>query len=581
VISSPLFFALLLAPPDYVGWQGLEIHPRDAAERDVALRLVDELPVHRRTDAEATAPLPALASPQTRAALEVAGIEYTLRIPDVRDAIDAERERIDSAPVPRDFDQWFEEFRDLDEIESQVDAYAQQFPSLVTLADVGTSIEMRAIRSMRIARGADVRPALAYVATQHSREWISPMVGMCIADHFVRGYGVDDEITALLDAIEIHLIPMANPDGYVQTWGPDRLWRKNTRDGTGVDLNRNWAEGWGVEPGSSPDPTEETYRGSAAFSEPETVAISDWIVAIPDLKTIADLHSFGALVVSSWAYTDDPPADLDRLRAWGDALERQMDAIGPHDFTSLHSAEANAALGNASGTLPDWVHATTGVPAFTIELPPPFDGPSNWGFEIPPDAIIPICEQAIAGVMEHARWVASDGALSVEIATPLDGAVFADGPVTIPITMDVVTPGPVEIGLRIDDADVGWTDDVRPFSADDVLFPVGTFSLVATARTWDGATAESAPVTITVDATASESDASTDSTDSAGSSATGETAGGESSEDGGGEVGTGTEGGGAALEPSGCACGVDGSRDPLEAWWLMVPALGWRRRQGT
>jgi len=45
----------------------------------------------------------------------------------------------------------------------------------------------------------------------------------------------------------------------------------------GVDLNRNWDWHWaGV--GSSQDPCSDTFAGSHAFSEPETRAVSDFIL---------------------------------------------------------------------------------------------------------------------------------------------------------------------------------------------------------------------------------------------------------------------------------------------------------------
>ena len=48
------------------------------------------------------------------------------------------------------------------------------------------------------------------------------------------------------------IIPIANPDGYVETWETDRMWRKNmyiseTPGCKGVDLNRNSDVAWGTK----------------------------------------------------------------------------------------------------------------------------------------------------------------------------------------------------------------------------------------------------------------------------------------------------------------------------------------------
>jgi len=45
----------------------------------------------------------------------------------------------------------------------------------------------------------------------------------------------------------------------------------------GVDLDRNWLYHWGKR-GSSKAPCNEFYAGPAPFSEPETKAVSDFLM---------------------------------------------------------------------------------------------------------------------------------------------------------------------------------------------------------------------------------------------------------------------------------------------------------------
>lgn len=106
-------------------------------------------------------------------------------------------------------------------------------------------------------------------------EWITGATCMYLVNHFVRHYEEDgyEEITELMDNMELVLVPFVNPDGYVvgvvnmscslsltpsknvfivqYTWTNDRMWRKNrnpapstTCVGTGVDINRNFPEGF-------------------------------------------------------------------------------------------------------------------------------------------------------------------------------------------------------------------------------------------------------------------------------------------------------------------------------------------------
>ena len=71
-------------------------------------------------------------------------------------------------------------------------------------------------------------------------------------------------------------VPLANPDGYDYSRKKDRMWRKNRRrnqdsDCEGVDLNRNFGKAFGTA--SSNNPCHEDFRGTSAFSEPESAAI--------------------------------------------------------------------------------------------------------------------------------------------------------------------------------------------------------------------------------------------------------------------------------------------------------------------
>ena len=74
----------------------------------------------------------------------------------------------------------------------------------------------------------------------------------------LQGRGKDD-----IGRFQWHIIPLANPDGYEYTRTHDRMWRKNTVNipGTsciGVDINRNFPEGYGV--GASKNPCSEVYQ---------------------------------------------------------------------------------------------------------------------------------------------------------------------------------------------------------------------------------------------------------------------------------------------------------------------------------
>lgn len=98
-------------------------------------------------------------------------------------------------------------------------------------------------------------------------------------------------------------MPVLNPDGYAYSHEYDRFWKKSRsqhqapapsglldsamtwlqqKRGSdkvcyGVDLDRNWLYQWGKR-GSSKAPCNEFYAGPTPFSEPETKAVSEFLM---------------------------------------------------------------------------------------------------------------------------------------------------------------------------------------------------------------------------------------------------------------------------------------------------------------
>ena len=81
----------------------------------------------------------------------------------------------------------------------------------------------------------------------HAREWIADSIATYLINELTKPNRDND----IIDHLNIHVLPMANPDGYEFSRNSDRLWRK-TRSETnsslgcmGVDGNRNWDFHWG------------------------------------------------------------------------------------------------------------------------------------------------------------------------------------------------------------------------------------------------------------------------------------------------------------------------------------------------
>jgi carboxypeptidase T len=366
--------------------------PVDAPEdvhalRALGLDLWDERP--------APPAVVARVSPAQRPMLDASGIDYEVLVLDLQPYVEAEVVRLNQRP-PAD-EAFFADFRTLEEIDARLVALADDHPDQVDLFDAGPSLEGRPILGVRIAAGED-KPALLVNAGQHAREWVSMMAGMCVAESFVTR-AQEPDIAALLAEIELIVVPVVNPDGYAYSWDVDRLWRKNRRDGFGVDLNRNFGVAWGGL-GSSEDPFAGDYRGEAPFSEPESVAMRELVEATPGLVSHVDLHSYGQLVLYPWGYTEEPaPAD-ESLFTLAEALAEALGA--PHG--EHHTPLQGALFYPAAGTMPDWMYGQHGVHSFTFELRPDEAEPFHLGFLLPPDEILLACEETILAVEHLATW---------------------------------------------------------------------------------------------------------------------------------------------------------------------------------
>lgn len=339
--------------------------------------------------------------PQAKAMLAATAAVAETLVADVQPGLDAERARLALVGPVTHGASFFDDFRDLAAINAHLDALAAAHPGITEIVSVGTSLEGRPIRGIAIRAGAADGPSLLLTGTMHAREWLSTMTVTCLADTLISEHGADPAITTALDAVGIIVVPVLNPDGYVYSWEAERYWRKNRRDGVGVDLNRNFPFEWGGE-GSSGIPEEENYRGTAPASEPEAAALMAFILAQDTLVAHVDYHSYGQLLLYPWGYTSTPTRDAAEFQALAEAQVDAMAAVHGRQYLPLQGSE----LYLAAGVVDDWAYADAGLMAFVPELRPDFEGPGD--FVVDPSNIRGTCEETLAGVLVLAEW-ASEG----------------------------------------------------------------------------------------------------------------------------------------------------------------------------
>jgi len=283
------------------------------------------------------------------------------------------------------------------EVAVELQSLASTHADIAKVESIGRSVQGRDLWAIKITDNIsqnEAEPVVVFLGCHHAREWISVDVPFLLAKYLLEQYASDPAIAARINAAEIWIVPMVNPDGHQYSVTNDRLWRKNRRnngDGTyGVDLNRNYGHHWGGA-GSSGDTFSEIYRGPAAFSEPETQAVRDFLIA-RNPRALISYHSYSQLVLYPWGYTDDPTPDKTKLHAQAVSMADKIRAVHGASYTPEQSSD----LYLASGETTDWLYAQNGAAAFTIELRPRSASP---GFKLPESQITPTFEENLPAAL--------------------------------------------------------------------------------------------------------------------------------------------------------------------------------------
>lgn len=247
--------------------------------------------------------------------------------------------------------------------------------------------EGRTVVGLQIAAGVetaatDGRPSSLLMGLHHAREWPSAELTIMFAYDIIESYNAGDkEITDLLKNVNLYVIPVVNPDGYVRSrefisdsiapapgaaaaYSEFAYHRKNMRPhdsldgltGQGVDPNRNYPYKW-AGPGTSTAESAATYHGPGPGSEPEVQNILDHLRS-SNVTTLITNHTYSDLVLRPFGDTMRDTPDEELLKGHADA----MAAI--NGYRSIKGLELYA----TTGTTDDWVYGFTGAFSYTFEI---------------------------------------------------------------------------------------------------------------------------------------------------------------------------------------------------------------------
>ena len=380
-----------LASPVYTG-----VHTTTTLKlANVRIRSIeDELALGSFDDTHAI-PAPGLVEvllwPGDQAKLDAAGLDYEITVEDVlardlaaqRAVADARPAAVPVAPGERTA------YRRIADYNTDMNALATQRPDLARVfALPNLTLEGRTVYGIEIAANVtrnDGRPVYHMDGCHHSREWPAAEMPMMFAFDLVQGYGVDPRTTDLLDRARVIIVPVMNVDGFIESreapvdnsatglvpFATMAYWRKNRRsftgatipvimknpDAYGVDPNRNYSYQWGDnDGGSSSTQTDETHRGTAPFSEPESRNIRSLVMSRQTTGMLTH-HTHGRLCMRPWGWTWDPSPD-DELQF---EIGEEMTAVNRYQNIQARG------LYLTSGGSRDWTYGATGCITYTFE----------------------------------------------------------------------------------------------------------------------------------------------------------------------------------------------------------------------
>ncbi len=302
------------------------------------------------------------------------------------------------------------------EIGPYLQGIAADHPGIARYHDLGLSEEGRHLWAIQITDNPDLEedePEFRYISTMHGDEWVGTEMCLYLADYLTDNYGSDPTVTDTVDRIDIWIVPLMNPDGFVRTQ------RENANY---VDLNRDFPD-----PYTSPS---NTPAGRAA----ETAVIMNWSFASSFVAS-ANFHT-GALVVN-YPYDNNPSGSSVYTASPDDDLfiyvsEQYSQHNSPmwNSAYFYHGITNGAAWYAISGGMQDWNYHYMGSNEVTIELsdtkiPSASQLPTLWNQNR--DAMIAYMRTCLIGV----RGVVTDAVTGQPLAATItvagrDHEVYTD-----------------------------------------------------------------------------------------------------------------------------------------------------------
>jgi carboxypeptidase D len=372
------------------------------------------------------------------------------------------------------------------DIEPTFAGLESRYPGICRYYDLGPSEEGRRLWAIRISDNLPLEedePEFKYIGAMHGNEIVGAKMCMMLVDHLLQNYGTDPRATAIVDEIDLWVVPIMNPDGY------DRSPRRR-QNANWVDLNRDFPA-YG-EPNST--------AGRAI----ETQHIMTWSAG-ENFTCSANLHC-GTLVANYPLDNDDPGSQYTPDE---DLFIYISEEYSQHNLPMWNGPFFHGITNGADwymiwGGMQDWNYHFTGNNEVTIELsysgePATSQIPTYWNDNR--ESMLAYLETCLIGV----RGLVTDSGTGLPVPASItvvgrDHLAYTDPDVgdyhrmLLPGTYDLVIEGGGYDPLTLTDVEVlggpaTRVDVILPGIPALVASPNGGESLsagVSTTITWTG-----------------------------------------------------------------------------------------------
>ena len=296
------------------------------------------------------------------------------------------------------------------EYEDMMQAFADSFPAICKLHNLGTLSSGRKMLIVQISGNVGVKenePSFLYTSSMHGDELAGYVLMLRLIDYMLNNYGANNDITNLINEMDIWINPLANPDG-AYAGGNQSVWNATRYNANWVDLNRNF-----------PDPQDGPHPDGNPWQQ-ETEIFMQLADSI-DFNLAANIHGGTELVNYPWDTWGQLTADNNW---WGYVSTEYADSCQANSSSGYFNSQNNGITNGydwyeVDGGRQDYMNFFKCCREFTLEIsndkiPDPNDLPTLWTANYP--SLINYMKQSLKGI----RGIITDSITDLPIRAKIE-----------------------------------------------------------------------------------------------------------------------------------------------------------------